>query len=78
MNLTPRESRDFAKKLADGLKNVASDVIVMIAPTFTALSVVKEVIKNSVIKLGAQNINENEKGAFTGEISANMLLDIGR
>lgn len=76
MNLTPRESRDFAKKLADGLKNVASDVIVMIAPTFTALSVVKEVIKNSVIKLGAQNINENEKGAFTGEISANMLLDI--
>jgi triosephosphate isomerase (TIM) len=77
MNLTPTEAKDFAKKLSDSIKNLPSDVIVMIAPPFTALAGVKEVIKNSVIKLGAQNVNENEKGAFTGEVSANMLLDIG-
>ncbi|OHD38076.1 MAG: triose-phosphate isomerase, partial [Spirochaetes bacterium GWD1_27_9] len=34
-------------------------------------------IKGSIIKLGAQNVNDNEKGAFTGEVSADMLLDLG-
>jgi len=77
MNLTPNEAKVFAKKLTKNIKNVPSDVIVMIAPPFTALQSVKEVINKSIIKLGAQNINENEKGAFTGEVSANMLLDVG-
>jgi triosephosphate isomerase len=77
MNLIPSEAKAFAIELKDAVKNVKDDVEVMIAPTFTALDSVNEVIKGSVIKLGAQNINENEKGAFTGEISADMLLDVG-
>jgi triosephosphate isomerase (TIM) len=77
MNMIPSEAKKFAKQLADSIKSVDNDVIVMIAPPFTALQGVGEAIKGSIIKLGAQNINENEKGAFTGEISADMLLDLG-
>lgn len=77
MNLKPSEAVDFAKKLASSITEVDSDVDVMIAPTFTALAGVRDVIKNSIIKLGAQNLNENESGAYTGEISADMLLDLG-
>ena len=77
MNMIPSEAKKFAKELVDSLKNTDKDVIAMIAPPFTALQCVSEVIKGSNIKLGAQNINDNEKGAFTGEISADMLLDIG-
>ena len=77
MNNIPSEAKKFAKQLVDSIKDVASDVDVMIAPPFTALEGVGEIIKGSVIKLGAQNLNDNEKGAFTGEVSADMLLDLG-
>ncbi|HOV15239.1 MAG TPA: triose-phosphate isomerase [Spirochaetota bacterium] len=77
MNNTPSEAKKFAKQLVDSIKDMASDVDVMIAPPFTALDGVSEIIKGSVIKLGAQNLNDNEKGAFTGEVSADMLLDLG-
>ena len=77
MNLVPSESKIFSEELISSIKEVPNDVIVMVAPPFTALSVVSQVISNSCIKLGAQNINENEKGAYTGEISADMLLNLG-
>lgn len=77
MNLVPGEAKKFAKELVNNLKKINDDVIAMIAPPFTALEGVGSVIKGSKIKLGAQNINDNEDGAFTGEISANMLLDLG-
>ncbi len=77
MNMVPSEAAKFAKTLVDSIKSIDKDVEVMIAPPFVCLPAVKEVIKGSVIKLGAQNMNDNEKGAFTGEVSADMLLDIG-
>src|SRR4030042_2082425 len=77
MNLIPSKAGIFAKELISKIQNVNDDVIVMIAPPFTSLSKVGEVIKGSCIKLGAKNVNENEKGAFTGEVSADMLIDLG-
>jgi len=50
---------------------------VMIAPPFTALEVVRSVIDGSAIQLGAQNLHWEPKGAFTGEISAPMLVEAG-
>jgi triosephosphate isomerase len=50
---------------------------VMIAPPFTALDVVRSVIDGSAIHLGAQNLHWEPKGAFTGEISASMLVEAG-
>ena len=66
MNMVPSEAKKFAAELVNSLKNTDKDVIAMIAPPFTALQCVSEVIKGSNVKLGAQNINDNEKGAFTG------------
>lgn len=52
-------------------------VEVMIAPPFTALSSVANVIRDSGIGLGAQNLHWEPEGAFTGEISASMLVAEG-
>ncbi|MGA6925980.1 MAG: triose-phosphate isomerase [Desulfosarcina sp.] len=69
-----------AVQAASALKRLvetASDVEVMIAPTFTALFPVAQALKESTIALGAQNLHWEAQGAFTGEISADMLVDAG-
>lgn len=59
------------------LVNRARDVEVMIAPTFTALYQVAQALKGSTIALGAQNLYWEKQGAFTGEISSEMLVEAG-
>jgi triosephosphate isomerase (TIM) len=49
----------------------------VLAPTFTSLQAVSEAIKGTNMVLAAQNMHWEDKGAFTGEISAEMLLDLG-
>ncbi|MCX7981910.1 MAG: triose-phosphate isomerase [Syntrophales bacterium] len=76
MNKTVRESEIFAQQLAALLPpSLQRDVA--IAPPFTALHSVALIIRNTPIRLAAQNVHDRPKGAFTGEISAPMLLDIG-
>jgi triosephosphate isomerase len=55
----------------------ATNVEVMIAPTFTALYQVAQALKGSTIAVGAQNLFWEKQGAFTGEISPEMLVDAG-
>lgn len=50
---------------------------IVVCPSFTALAAVKPIIAGTNIKLGAQNLNWEAQGAFTGEISASMLKDVG-
>ena len=76
MNNNIRESVALAKALTEKNKNI-TDRDIMIAPVFTSLSAVAETIKGSAIKLGAQNMHYEKPGAFTGEISADMLTDAG-
>jgi triosephosphate isomerase (TIM) len=66
-----------AARLLKTLVESASDVEVMIAPTFTALYQVSRTLEGSAIALGAQNLHWEPQGAFTGEISAQMLVDAG-
>ncbi|MGD1973781.1 MAG: triose-phosphate isomerase, partial [Desulfobacterales bacterium] len=54
-----------------------TDVDIMIAPVFTALDPVSTVVKNSRVGLGGQNLHWEKEGAFTGEISAAMLVSAG-
>jgi len=49
----------------------------IICPPFPYLAELKEPLEKLGIRLGAQNLNEHDKGAFTGEVSAQMLKDIG-
>jgi len=77
MNMTETEGISFVKELNSNIKNsVYDNVDVLVVPPFTALSGISKILKGTKIKLGAQNINENEKGAYTGEVSADMLLDL--
>ncbi len=52
-------------------------VDIMIAPVFTALDPVSKVVKDTRVGLGAQNLYWEEEGAYTGEISADMLVSAG-
>ena len=54
-----------------------AQVDVVVCPVFTALSDVAEVLMDSPIKLGAQDLFWEEKGAFTGEVSASLIKDAG-
>lgn len=66
--------------LVSGLMPACSgrrDVEVVVGPPFTALHTVSSAIKGSGIGLAAQNMHYEPKGAFTGEVSAAMLLDAG-
>lgn len=77
MNNDINESRNLISKLLDGLKNLTADCEVVICPPFTSLSEASAMIKGSTIKLGAQNLHQEENGAFTGEVSAKMLFGAG-
>jgi len=73
---TGPEAEATAKHLAELVgDNTAVDV--MIAPPFTALELVARVVQPSPIALGAQNLHWEAEGAFTGEISSDMLKAAG-
>jgi len=55
----------------------AGDVEIVIAPPFTSLHAASDKISGSRVQLASQNVNPEEKGAFTGEISIAMLRDVG-
>jgi triosephosphate isomerase (TIM) len=76
MNMTNAEA---AAAIEACIKRVDAKhtVDVAICPPFTALSRVREIVKNSHIQLGAQDVFWKENGAFTGQISAAMLYELG-
>jgi hypothetical protein len=76
MNKTATEARDLAAKLIP-LVSGAKDREIVLAPTFTSIPAVAEIIKGTNLALAAQDVYWEDKGAFTGEISAEMLLDLG-
>jgi len=76
MNKTVEESAALVTALKKELSDV-KDREILVCPPFTSLVTIKELVKNSNIKLGAQNMYFEKSGAFTGEISALMLKSAG-
>ncbi len=76
MHKTIREAVDFAQHLIAACDQTIERRVV-IAPPFTALSAVAEVLRGSSIHLSAQNLHNEPAGAYTGEVSAKMLIDAG-
>ncbi len=71
---------DEARELADGVVAVAGQVEaadVIVCPTAVALTTVAASVKNSKVAMGAQNLFWEADGAYTGEVSAQMLLSAG-
>ena len=76
MNGTVAESRALASAVRDGLKR-SRGADVAVCPPFTALAAVMEVLAGSAIAVGGQNCHWEGAGAFTGEISPAMLVEVG-
>src|SRR5215468_1927059 len=74
MNKTVAEALDLVRGLKLELANV-KEVDMVVCPPFTALESVSKAILDSSIRLGAQNMSENNVGAFTGEIAPVMLKE---
>src|SRR4051812_37640629 len=73
---TVQEAVFFAKELRSVVKDV-TDVHIVVAPPFTALSAVADALRNSNIAVSAQDLYWEREGAFTGEVSAPMIREAG-
>jgi triosephosphate isomerase len=76
MNCSLTEARELAAAIVEASADLPEAEIVL-APPFTALGEVKKVLGTGQVRLAAQNLFWEEKGAFTGEVSAPMLKDAG-
>ena len=77
MNKSVAESLTLVRELRNAVSMVRDRVEVAIAPPFTALHPVAKALEDSNIVLAAQNCHASESGAFTGEIAAPMLKELG-
>ena len=75
MNGSSSTATGLVRDIANGISQVTADVV--ICPPFTLLSEVKHALEGSVIALGGQDCAQWEVGAYTGEVSAAMLVDVG-
>ncbi len=77
MNTVVPEGVALAKAVVAKAGEVPADVKLIIAPPFTHLAYVSEVVEGTVVGLSAQNCADKESGAYTGEVSADMLTSVG-
>ena len=75
MNNTKAQTYALLNDLVPLVKDAEAEVVVCVP--YTSIWAAGEVIKGTNIKLGAENVHWAEKGAFTGEISADMLVELG-
>jgi len=78
MNLGYKASIQLAKEIENQVKNTNQNKTrVLVAPTFVNLKGALEQLNEGFVEVAAQNMHQAENGAFTGEISAEMLVEIG-
>ncbi len=77
MNTTVSEGVELAKAVVAAAEEVPADVKLVIAPPFTHLAPVAEVVKGTVVGLSSQNCADKVSGAYTGEVSVDMLESVG-
>lgn len=76
MNTDLVTARSLARDVVEAVGD-PGEVAVVMCPPFVSLHDVSEVVRNTPIDLGAQNVHEEESGAYTGEVSAPMLRSVG-
>ncbi|WP_375328677.1 triose-phosphate isomerase [Microcystis sp. BLCC-F210] len=77
MHKTQREALEFLQDFKSHLEETPDDREVVLCAPFTALAVLSKTLHGGRIRLGAQNVHWEKSGAYTGEISADMLTEIG-
>ena len=76
LNCTASETETLIKDIV-AAKIDPEKATVVVCPPFTSLETAARTLKGSSVDLGAQNMSQHEKGAYTGEVSAEMLLTVG-
>ena len=76
MNMTPAKTTEFMKELAPKVEGLDGCKIVLCVP-YVDIAAAVEAVKGTNIEIGAENVHMEEKGAFTGEISGEMLKECG-
>ncbi len=78
MNKTPKEAVDFVEELKTTLAqiDIKGEEVIVCVP-YVCIPAVKAILEGSNIKVGAQNMHWEEKGAYTGEVSGPMLKELG-
>ena len=80
MNTTRAEAKalaaGIAERIGNGISPYDAGIEVVVCPPFISLSAVQAALQNSNISIGAQNLHHAANGAYTGEVSAGMLIDI--
>lgn len=77
MNTTLQEGVELAAAVNESLKGKKANCEVIVCVPFTHLTSVNAVLDNELVKLGAENCSEHDKGAYTGEVSAAMVKSTG-
>lgn len=75
MNKTPKEAVEFIQNLKDKVKDAKTEVVVGVP--YVAIPAVVDACRGTNIKVAAQNVHWAESGAYTGEISCQMLKELG-
>ena len=76
LNKGPSETGDFIKSFESRLADLPKGVDIVIAPPFVSLPKATEILSHSKVRVSAQNMSEQDSGAYTGEVSALMLKEI--
>src|SRR5690625_5177067 len=77
MTKTIEEGKAYTKNLIEISKSISSNINLFIIPSYTALIPVRELVDDSHVLMGAQNMHWEDTGAYTAEISPRMLDEIG-
>jgi triosephosphate isomerase len=77
MHKTASQARALAREIRNGVRGLDGRVGVCVCPPFPAIPAVAETLQSSPVEWGGQNCAAALEGAFTGEVSAPMLVDLG-
>lgn len=75
MNKLPSETYDFVKSIAEATRDAACEVVC--CTPFVCLPEAVRAAEGTQVKIGAENLHFKDSGAYTGEVSADMLVDMG-
>ena len=76
MHMTCAQARDYMATFLPLIADTPDDRDIVLAPPFTALSTMAEATRGSAVSLASQNVHWEDHGAYTAEISADMLLEL--
>ena len=75
MNKLPSETYDFVKEVVEATKGAECEVVC--CTPYVCLAPAVEAAKGTHVKIGSENLHFEDSGAYTGEVSADMLVDLG-